>query len=48
MFGVKTIDGALTVTVKAAVATSSVDPVTVIAYVPGVAIVATVNPLADS
>jgi hypothetical protein len=44
-FGVRTMVGALTVTVKAAVATSPVDPVTDIAYVPGKAVVAIVNPL---
>jgi len=40
--------GPFTVTVKAAVATSRVDPFTVTAYVPGKAVVAIVNPLADS
>ena len=45
-FGVRTMVGALTVTVKAAVAISPVVPVTVTAYVPGVAVPATVNPLA--
>jgi len=47
-FGVRTIVGALTVTVKAAVAISPVDPLTVTAYVPGRAVVAIVNPLADN
>jgi hypothetical protein len=45
-FGVRTMVGALEVTVNAAVAISPVDPVTVTAYVPGVAVAATVNPLA--
>ena len=45
VFGVKVIDGPLTVTVKAAVAISPVDPLTVTAYTPGKAVAATVNPV---
>jgi hypothetical protein len=46
--GVRRMNGTLTVTVKPALAKSVVVPVTMIVYVPGVAVVATVNPLADS
>ena len=46
LLGVRVIVGVFTVTVNAAVATSSVDPVTVTAYVPGRAVAAIVNPLA--
>jgi len=44
-FGVGTMKGALVVTVKVLEAESPRPPVTVIVYVPGVAVVATLNPL---
>lgn len=44
-FGVGTMNGALVVTVKVLEAESPLVPVTVIVYVPGVAVAATLNPL---